>query len=885
MRTTGDDVTDIAVYEGHGFTIGDKLIVTNTAGTDFTSLRYRTVSDIDNDANTITVSSIVDVTENELLINLGPDTGGGSPNYDASPINIYNNVYDFKTAGTFPTAISDATVTIGAEGRYGYWTADQRIWELIRLENDDPILLLPDVLPDTEVQRVLDVRQFGARGNGVNDDTEAIQAAIDAAHEQGTFSGPAGTGGVVYFPGGVYYITDTLVLRDRVSLVGSGVGTTYLYADFDDNDKAMVQAPNPGYSTDSGNRISDVLIEGLSFRKTGDGEDCIAIDLSQVTHGTIRKCSVYHASPTDATRPGVGIKVANIAYSIRVEDTTVSNCTIGILVANGANGATFQNCHVLNGYTSDEPEDKYARTNNAIVLRAGPDADLIGINLIAPRLEKFHTGVKLEVDGKVMADVLILAGHIENGFNGVDVAESGVTGVLILWPHYTSMVDPPLSDPSNGAVDWEKTVGIRGLRIGERTSTGGIAKALQHYSPTDSAVLFRDDADSDSVDLGVPWWKPGQVVKREFTAMQTGVTASFVQNDSIPQITAGTLAMSAAITPASSGSILRVRASAMIAGSAAADAQMALFRDTTADAFAAVSQRLVASGECNRIEVESDIWADSTNSTLISARLGTTAGTLTQNGSGGSRLFGGTARSFIEIVEYRPPKSTLTTWPDVLRTLPILVLYLADDLAAGSVTTWTDKGPYGQNLTQATSGNRPTCVASAFNGHNVVRFDGTNDRLVLAGGITPMRVDEAHLFQVLKVNNDPPGLGVTGWGDWPEIAAMKNEYPNTSGDIKNAFARSACYNIGNPGTSLASPHIFEVASTPAHWVARINGSQQGSTQTTDSVSWPTASVLGSNSVPDNFFAGDVACFLVLHKELGSYWAGELRGFLTEYYGL
>ena len=50
------------------------------------------------------------------------------------------------------------------------------------------------------------VRAFGAVGDGVADDTEAIQAAIDAALEStwsGQYSG-------VYFPPGVYLVTDTL---------------------------------------------------------------------------------------------------------------------------------------------------------------------------------------------------------------------------------------------------------------------------------------------------------------------------------------------------------------------------------------------------------------------------------------------------------------------------------------------------------------------------------------------------------------------------------------------------------------------------------------------------------------------------------------------------
>ena len=55
----------------------------------------------------------------------------------------------------------------------------------------------------------LDVREFGASGNGVTKDTKAIQAAIDAASAKG--------GGVVSLPPGKYLV-GTLTLKSFVTL-------------------------------------------------------------------------------------------------------------------------------------------------------------------------------------------------------------------------------------------------------------------------------------------------------------------------------------------------------------------------------------------------------------------------------------------------------------------------------------------------------------------------------------------------------------------------------------------------------------------------------------------------------------------------------------------
>ncbi len=67
-----------------------------------------------------------------------------------------------------------------------------------------------DVWPD----RVFNVKQFGAAGNDVQDDTEAIRKALAAARENG--------GGVVWFPYGTYRLTQWIAIPERTVLRGAG---------------------------------------------------------------------------------------------------------------------------------------------------------------------------------------------------------------------------------------------------------------------------------------------------------------------------------------------------------------------------------------------------------------------------------------------------------------------------------------------------------------------------------------------------------------------------------------------------------------------------------------------------------------------------------------
>lgn len=65
----------------------------------------------------------------------------------------------------------------------------------------------------TETVSVQD-RQFGAIGDGVTDDTAAIQAAIDYLYSAG--------GGQLDIPKGTYGITDTIFIKNNIRLVGKG---------------------------------------------------------------------------------------------------------------------------------------------------------------------------------------------------------------------------------------------------------------------------------------------------------------------------------------------------------------------------------------------------------------------------------------------------------------------------------------------------------------------------------------------------------------------------------------------------------------------------------------------------------------------------------------
>src|SRR5262245_58169495 len=72
-----------------------------------------------------------------------------------------------------------------------------------------------------QLEELLNVLQFGARGDGETDDTQAIQAALTVAAQ-------APFGGAVFLPAGAYFITRSLEVGNSTTLQGVGPASVIL---------------------------------------------------------------------------------------------------------------------------------------------------------------------------------------------------------------------------------------------------------------------------------------------------------------------------------------------------------------------------------------------------------------------------------------------------------------------------------------------------------------------------------------------------------------------------------------------------------------------------------------------------------------------------------
>ena len=74
-----------------------------------------------------------------------------------------------------------------------------------------------------------------------------------------------------------------------------------------------------------------------------------------------------------------------------------------------------------------------------------------------------------------------------------------------------------------------------------------------------------------------------------------------------------------------------------------------------------------------------------------------------------------------------------------------------------AVARWEDQSGNGNHATQGTSNNRPILKTSIQNSKNVVRFDGSNDRLT-CGDVLDLGTNDISIFIVCKITNASAGL-------------------------------------------------------------------------------------------------------------------------------
>lgn len=187
---------------------------------------------------------------------------------------------------------------------------------------------------------MVDIKQFGAIGDGIHDDTAAIQAALDSIPVSGaTSSGKTISGDTVFLPKGRYLISSPLILRSAVKLKGEGH-----YSKIISQNAHAILLHTPfghGYWECGGVEDLSIYTEGLVDKSAGVKAKGITIDESVLDLTALVLKNIWMECE------GMCIDIAK-AYS--------QNCIIdNVQASNGGDGllSIFGNANQLNALNTE----------------------------------------------------------------------------------------------------------------------------------------------------------------------------------------------------------------------------------------------------------------------------------------------------------------------------------------------------------------------------------------------------------------------------------------------------------------------------------------------------------------------------------------------------
>jgi hypothetical protein len=243
-----------------------------------------------------------------------------------------------------------------------------------------PVTATGSTTPRTLANRfadVVNVKDFGAVGNGSTPDHVAIQAAIDHANSLG--------GGIVFFPVGSYRINTPIELKSFITIQGVNAENTRIVA--------SGNFPVLQHIGSSDNGVGDINIRDIQIRGSGTtNQNCIGILASWtsslcVENCYIRLCSIgyyqdYSRNGTlincqfDTNKDCIWMGPIDTSLGANLDNTAfwdtldcVNTVRYGVRIE-GATGIKAINCAFLNGDTGIYSGD-YVPENSPLAILLG----------------------------------------------------------------------------------------------------------------------------------------------------------------------------------------------------------------------------------------------------------------------------------------------------------------------------------------------------------------------------------------------------------------------------------------------------------------------------------------------------------------------------------
>jgi hypothetical protein len=236
-------------------------------------------------------------------------------------------------------------------------------------------------LLQSKLDDFVNIRDFGAVGDGITDDTIAINQALTQIYSSNQTSTNPRARRIIYFPAGNYVVSNSVKIPPYTNLCGEGPQSSIITQI--GNTQPVVATFNSAFNSNAG-PTNDLTVSGIGFYIAGTGSSRSAIEIDSVNSAIFFNCSVGAASPvalttinsTTSTKSitfdqcsfvnGVtGINIAgNNVSSVRAINSKFDNLTTGVTLSNLTIGFSSIGNHYGNVTT---PVSRTFNANNVSV--------------------------------------------------------------------------------------------------------------------------------------------------------------------------------------------------------------------------------------------------------------------------------------------------------------------------------------------------------------------------------------------------------------------------------------------------------------------------------------------------------------------------------------
>lgn len=235
-------------------------------------------------------------------------------------MNTYTNRYDFYVDGALRYSGASFVEDVDSISKVVFKNEENSQMYIDNVTVYDSASLARGLYPE---ENVFNVRDYGAKGDGVTDDTAAVDAAVLAA---------AGTGGTVLFENGTFYVGQIIPLSDMSIFVDASATLLFKY---DRNEYKHIVASN-GYN---GNHQL-----GAGLFLTEDGTQNVRIEGG----GTIDADGLYAFNQNDPSNQRPCTMYLTLSHDITVQNLNLYNAQHWTVVPYESENLTFRNIAITN---------------------------------------------------------------------------------------------------------------------------------------------------------------------------------------------------------------------------------------------------------------------------------------------------------------------------------------------------------------------------------------------------------------------------------------------------------------------------------------------------------------------------------------------------------